>query len=215
MVLRPMALATILIGLEALLLFSCQKDENVNVDDIEETCDLPDEKNDLVAFLNPLDGVLWADPSYVETALTLLDATPAHENTYIKQGISPTGKQVEIRFRVQLMPASEIYFLAAAADAIVAPDLVKAFEEGGTKYKVYKNAECGKGGPGFTSNCENLADGTSRHRVWNAYPIPQCKRGSGFCVEVYSVAGVEVTFINQNCQGLIKSSREMLIYQCQ
>lgn len=216
LVLRPLTLATLLIGLEALMLFSCQKEASVNTDDLEELNDTPDQKNDLVAFLDPLAGILWADSAHVENALSLLGAVPFHENAYIKPGITPGGRPVQIRFTVQLSNTTEIYAQATAADANnTNPDLIKAFEEAGTKYKVYKNAECGKGGPGFTSECENLGDGASKHRVWNAYPFPQCKRGKGFCVEVLAVAGVEVTFFNQGCQGLIKSSREMLVYQCQ
>lgn len=213
MVLRPLILATILIGLEALMLFSCQKDESTYTDDIEESCDTLDERDDLVAFLDPSAGTLWADPDYVETALSLLNATPTNDNIFVKQGITPGGKPVQIRFTVHLLKSPEIYLQAVAVDAN--PNLIKEFEEGGTKYKVYKNAECGKGGPGFTSLCENLSDGSSRHRIWNAYPFPQCKRGNGFCVEVFAVAGVEVTFLNQGCQGLIKSNRDILVYQCQ
>jgi hypothetical protein len=56
MLLRPLLLAMILISLEALMLFSCQKDECVNTDDIEETSGTPDERNDLAAFLDPLAG---------------------------------------------------------------------------------------------------------------------------------------------------------------
>jgi hypothetical protein len=48
-----------LIGLEALMLFSCQKEAGVNTDDIEETCETPDERSDLAAFLDPLSSVLW------------------------------------------------------------------------------------------------------------------------------------------------------------
>lgn len=213
MLLRPLTLAMILIGLEALFLFSCQKEENVNTDDIEEISDTPDEKNDLVAFLDPLAGVLWADPEHLETALSLLDATPMNGNLYIKQGITPSGKPVQIRFTVQPVNTTGIYLQATAADANTNPDLIKEFEEKGTKYRVYKNAECGKREAGFTGPCENLNDGTSLHRVWNAYS--RCKRGNSFCTEVFAVAGVEVTYHNQNCQGLIKSNRELFTYQCQ
>src|SRR5574342_201639 len=98
LVLRPLTLAMVLISLEAIMLFSCQKDENVNTDDVEETSDTPDERTDLIAFLDPVAGVLWADLACLETTLSLLGATPIHENKFVKQGITPSGKPVEIRF---------------------------------------------------------------------------------------------------------------------
>jgi hypothetical protein len=85
MLLRPLTLAMFLIGLEALFLFSCQKEESV------------------------------------------------------KQGITPSGRQVEIRFTVQLLKSPDIYTQATAVDANTSPDLIKAFEGRGRGSHFYES----------------------------------------------------------------------------
>lgn len=211
-------IATLLILPFTLLFFSSCEQEKIYIEvPVEEeeptvTIDRPDEVNDLIAFLHPLAHALFVDPEYIDIALEQLNAYPNSDGNFSFQGVTPSGNELQINFVVQPVPAAELFNISKEIDP-ENPDLVQEFENEGTSYRLYKNAECGAVQAAFQSGCENKDDGTSVQRNW--YARSQCERGLSFCTEALTAGGRETTYINGNCQGVIKGERIMFLWQCQ
>ena len=177
-----------------------------------DTCNRPDEKNDLVAFLHPLQGILFSAPEYLDIALSQLDAQPSSDGAFSMKGVNIFNEPIEIKFIVQEINQEELFNVSNELEFLT-PDLVKEFTEKGTTYRLFKNAKCGNVSPGFTSQCEKNSDGTSYHTVY--YDTRRCARGNEFCTEAKTVYGRKVVFLNDNCQGLIQKEELIYYWQCQ
>jgi len=195
-------------------LTSCIKEEiTPDTEPVTEELLYPDPVEDLVAYLDPLGMVLFVDPAFMEDALASLKAEQLEDGIYYMNGVNTNSGFEEVLFNVVFAPVGEIYNIAEQTDTkLQSPNLVNEFTVGSTSYRVYKNAECGAAQPGFTSICENNADGTSTHRQW--LPIRRCKAGSGFCTEANLIAGYQYTYEMANCQGPKKSTTNLYMYQC-
>ncbi len=218
-----MFLAIIAIPAATLFFSSCEKEKiyvevptevivEVPIEVSNDTCNRPNEENDLIAFLHPLEGVLFTAPEYFDIALEQLNAQPSSDGTFSMKGVNIVGDYVEINFIVQPIGQNELFNISQEVEKQT-PDLVKEFEEKGTKYRVYKNAKCGNVKPGFTGPCEKNDDGSSYHNVW--YAASRCERGNAFCVEVYANYGRRVVFMNDNCQGIIQKEEPYYNWVCQ
>ncbi len=216
-----------LLALAGLTFVSCVKEKLVEIpviqtvtDTVEvpvvttvhETCDRPHESEDLVAWYNPLNDVFLIAPQYVENVLVTLQAQPAPNGGYLMQGVNLYGEPRLVRFQIELANSSDILIKAEATEKPLTPDMISTFEEKGTSYRVYKNAECGKVQAGFNSACENGTDGSSTKRTW--YDIRRCERGNGFCTEAKGLIGKSVTYHNANCQGPVKEEKSLYGYAC-
>lgn len=211
------------LAIASLLFISCEKEKLVEVpvintltDTVEvtvtEPCVHPHESEDLVAWYSPLADVFLIAPDYVENVLVTLQAQPTSNGGYIMEGVNLYGEPRLVHFQIELVNSPDIFLKAEATEKPLTPDLISTFEEKGTSYRVYKNAECGKLQAGFNSACENGTDGTSAKRTW--YDIRNCVRGSGFCTEAKGLIGKSVTYHNANCQGPVKEEKPIYGYTC-
>jgi hypothetical protein len=212
-----------LLAWAGLMFVSCVKEKLVEIPVIQTvtdtveipvvtTCDRPHESEDLVAWYNPLNDVFLINPQYVENVLVTLQAQPTSNGRYIMEGVNLHGELRLVHFQIVLASSPDIFIKAEATEKPLTPDLISTFEEKGTSYRVYKNAECGKAQAGFNSACENGADGTSTKRTW--YDIRRCERGNGFCTEAKGLIGKSVTYHNANCQGPVKEEKSLYGYAC-
>jgi hypothetical protein len=172
-----------------------------------------DKVNDLVAYLDPSAEALYAVPSYQQQVLDELQSEEIQPGVFFLPPRHDDDVHTEIIFKIIPTQPQELFQIAQDGDARLAqPDLVSEFEQGGVRFRVYKNAQCGQVRPGFTGPCATLADGSSTHNEW--LPVRNCEAGDGFCTEVQAVQGYKHTYELKDCKGPRKESSPYKSYQC-
>lgn len=199
-----------LLALLAAVWFSCKKDA---VEPGADTCvDAPDTAA-VVAFLDPVQRILFADPQYVEQALTLLRAQPgSHDGFYQIQGHNPAGEPRIINFQVEPAPLPQPE-LRAASTATASGELVKAFEQNGTKYEVWRGRKCGAVRKGSDTGC---IDGIPNNNFsWRSirYDYSQCEPGNGLCVQEWAIIGQTIDYKSDECKVIGKTT-DIYDWQC-
>ncbi|MBK6931861.1 MAG: hypothetical protein IPH12_13755 [Saprospirales bacterium] len=197
LVLRRLPLLLIL----AALWFSCKKDA---VEPPEETIPGAPDTAAVVAFLDPVQRVLFADPQYIEQALTLLRAQPASQDGFYQiQGRNPAGEPRIINFQVEPAPLPQPE-LRAASSAATSAELIKAFEEKGTKYEVWRGRKCGAVKKGYDTGC---IDGVPNNNFsWRSirYDYSECEPGNGLCTQEWAIVGQTIDYKSDECKVISK-----------
>lgn len=212
--------ALLLAPISSLLFFSCEKEpiDIVQTPPVEppappvtsNTCNRPNEVEDLIAWFDPIEDVLLVNPAYLEQSLALLDAQPTSDGRFSATAVTANFEPVIITFSIK--EAASNIIAAQAASLPLEPDLVATYTADGSSFKQYKNAKCGEVEKGFLGPCNNTNDGGSTKNEW--YDRRRCGRGDGFCTEVLAPMGRRITYINANCQGPTKSESPYFGYQC-
>ncbi len=207
---RPFAAVSVLfLAATSAIFTSCQKEA------IEPVTEEPaewDKDADLVAYYDPSNAILFADPAYLEQTLEIVNAQPTTKGHFTGQGVTPDGDRILIQFNVQPVEGRKLLDIATKTDEVLTPVLINEFSANGTSYRVYRNAECGQQEAAFFGPCDNLADGTSSHNEWLV--LRKCKAGNSFCTEARIIGGYRHTFEFKNCQGPKKTTTPYHIYQC-
>lgn len=113
---------------------------------------------------------------------------------------------------LHFMPAVEVAAVADEAQESQTPDLVETFEKSGTRYRVFRNAECGNVTKAFDSICYPYENKRSFKYTW--YETSNCTKGNSYCVEVLSVIGVKYTYDQTDCKGSIIKIEPLHYWTC-
>lgn len=164
-----------------------------------EECELVEEKldpvEDLVAFLDPNQFVngnvlLYYKPGYLQDVIAQLGAVQDSGNVYRMQAPTVDGADmVEVLFVATPVSQPFQFVTDDSPDEIVA------------KHKVYKNAKCKETLEAFTEDdCTKIEDRyyNTEYLGWN-----ECKRGTGFCLEIKQVIGIRRWYEDTLCSVLV------------
>lgn len=159
-----------------------------------------DAQNDLIAFVDPLYSIALVDPGYLNVVFEVLEASQDEEELLTLPVTTAEGVSLGLRkFKLIFMPAREIAKEAIEAEETLSPDLLETFEKEGTRYRVFRNAQCGEVRKGFEGPCYPTGNNRSAKNTW--YDTSNCKRGDSYCVEAYSIVGVKNIYDNTDCKG--------------
>lgn len=117
---RYLIVAFLLLPLSFTMFVSCEKEKII----VEvpspplpvEDCNRPHEIEDLVAWFNPIESVLFVDPAYLESAITSLSAQPLNDGSYQLNGVNLWGEPHVLRFKIAPMKIPDIYYMATATE---------------------------------------------------------------------------------------------------
>jgi len=176
--------------------------------------ELADAQNDLIAFVDPPQSVLYVDPDYKEQVFELLGVSQLEGGKAVVPVVNPQrSREFEAIVEVILAPANHIAQIAASRGDTLDPDLIKQFEEKGTWYRMFKNARCPEEkSPYLEGKCKKNNDGSSTLPIW--HPFGNCLRGTGSCTEAWLVYVEWRTYILDNCQGPFQVSKYDYNWNC-
>lgn len=208
-------LATLLfVMFAASVWFSCQKEPVApNEDPNGGTLTSQPDTSAIVAFLDPIRQVLYADPQYIELALGQLRAQSVEHGTgYQIQGHTPAGEARIIQFTVEPAPLPQPFMRSVTVEQPTG-ELVQAYEEKGTKYEVWRGRKCGAVRKGYDTGC---VDGIPNNNFsWRSSTndYSTCEPGNGLCVQEWNIVGQTIDYKSDQCIA-IKQVTPIYAWQC-
>ena len=178
--------------------------------------------NDLIGFLDPVKKTLFVLPEYSSKVLSMINAEPLANGQY--HIISMTANRKPIAYDISVVAASQFLLFDEAGKKPddtkkdkVKPEPAKeevlewtGFEHGGINYCFYKGAICvNETGPKKDDDCVLMlgfkVDDPNASYIKTEYMTRgRCKKGIGFCLEMYKVISISYSYYDKNCTNLVK-----------
>jgi hypothetical protein len=170
--------------------------------------------NDLAAYLNSKDGILYVMPQYEQKVLGMIKAESIGEGMYQVKNIPINDRFISINFTISLVALPYYFTFSSSRDY---PPLLVVPDTNHICLRAYSNSECSKIHPAFVSDCLGTPK-DKRHlgnfMIWNVDKWKSCQAGDDFCIELLSKVGEVEYHYDSLCMDTMIVTENLYQYQC-